>query len=161
MSRAARTPMDIALDLLARRGYSAKEMTQRLRKAGMAPELAEEVTGECIRLGLINDEMYARDYAEVLANRGLGGRRIRQELSRRGVAEFAGDAVEELSESETDRALLAARGKMRLIPPADPPLKKRQKLYRFLSSRGFSPDVIFQTVDAVLHEVDEEEENSF
>ena len=112
MSRAARTPMDIALDLLARRGYSAKEMTQRLRKAGMAPELADEVTGECIRLGLINDEMYARDYAEVLANRGLGGRRIRQELSRRGVAEFAGDAVEELSESETDRALLAARGKM-------------------------------------------------
>ena len=79
MKRAARTPMDLALDLLARRGYSAKEMTQRLRRAGMAPETAEEVTAECIRLGLINDELYARDYAEVLAARGLGSRRIRME----------------------------------------------------------------------------------
>lgn len=142
--------MDIALDLLARRGYSAKEMIQRLRRAGMEPELAEKVTGECIRLGLINDEMYARDYAEVLAARGLGGRRIRMELSRRGVAEFAAGAVEDLSGGEAERALQAARGKMRLIPPADPVLKKRQKLYRFLSSRGFSPDVVIQTVDKVL-----------
>ena len=63
----------------------------------MDQELAEEVTGECIRLGLINDEMYARDYGEVLAARGLGSRRIRVELSRRGVAEFAGDVVEELA----------------------------------------------------------------
>ena len=150
MSRAPRTPMDIALDLLARRGYSAKEMILRLRRAGMEPELAEKVTMECIRLGLINDEMYAHDYAEVLAARGLGGRRIRMELSRRGVAEFAGVAVEDLSKGETERALQAARGKMRLIPPADPVLKKRQKLYRFLSSRGFSPDVVIQTVDKVL-----------
>lgn len=150
MSRAPRTPMDIALDLLARRGYSAKEMILRLRRAGMEPELAEKVTGECIRLGLINDEMYAHDYAEVLAARGLGGRRIRMELSRRGVAEFAADVVEELSDGEAGRALQAARGKMRLIPPADPVLKKRQKLYRFLSSRGFSPDVVIQTVDKVL-----------
>ncbi len=150
MTRSPRTPMDIALNLLARRGYSAKEMIQRLRRAGMEPELAEEVTNECIRLGLINDEMYARDYAEVLAARGLGGRRIRMELSRRGVAEFAGDAVEELTEGEDERALQAARGKMRLIPPADSLLKKRQKLYRFLSSRGFSADVVVRTVDAVL-----------
>jgi regulatory protein len=146
----SRTAMDIALDLLARRGYSAKEMILRLRRAGMEPELAEEVTGECVRLGLINDEMYARDYAEILAARGLGGRRIRMELSRRGVAEFAGDAVDELTEGEPERALQAALGKMRLIPPADPVLKKRQKLYRFLSSRGFSPDVVILTVDKVL-----------
>ena len=150
MARAPRTPMDIALDLLARRGYSAREMTQRLRRAGMEPELAAEVTGECIRLGLINDEMYAHDYAEVLAARGLGSRRIRMELARRGVAEFAENAAEDLAEGEAERALLAARGKMRLIPPADPPLKKRQKLYRFLSSRGFSGDVVVRTVAAVL-----------
>ena len=143
--------MDIALDLLARRGYSAKELTLRLRRAGMDQEMAEEVTGECIRLGLINDEIYARDYGEVLAARGLGSRRIRMELSRRGVAEFAGDVVEELAGDEAERAIQAARGKMRLIPPADPPLKKRQKLYRFLSSRGFSPDVVMSAVNAVLH----------
>ena len=150
MKRAARTPMDLALDLLARRGYSAKEMTQRLRRAGMAPETAEEVTAECIRLGLINDDLYARDYAEVLAARGLGSRRIRMELNRRGVAAFAADAAEVLAEGEAERALQAAQMKMRLIPPADPPLKKRQKLYRFLSSRGFGPEEIRSAVDAVL-----------
>ena len=160
MKRAARTPMDIALDLLARRGYSAKEMCLRLRRAGMAPEIAEEVTQECIRLGLINDEMYARDYAEILAGRGLGSRRIRMELSRRGVAEFAGNAAEDLAEGETERAIQAAQMKMRLISPADPPLKKRQKLYRFLSSRGFLPDTIRDAVDAVLRGTAEQEDFS-
>ena len=86
----------------------------------------------------------------MLAARGLGARRIRQELVRRGVAEFAPEAVEAQREGETERALEAARYKLRLISPGDPPLKKRQKLYRFLFARGFSPDMVRQAADAVL-----------
>ena len=37
-----------------------------------------------------------------------------------------------------------------MIDLEDPPLKKRQKLYRFLSSRGFGPEEIRSAVDAVL-----------
>lgn len=158
MSRPPRTPMDVALDLLARRGYSAREMTLRLRRAGMDPETASGVTAECIRLGLINDQMYARDYAEVLANRGLGSRRIRMELSRRGVAEFAAEAAEELAADELERAVDAGQVKMRLISPGDPPLKKRQKLYRFLSSRGFLPDVVREAVDRIMQSTGKEED---
>ena len=145
-----KTPMDAALSLLARRGYSAKELAARLMRGGMLPDVAEKVTAECIRLNLVNDEIYAQDCAEMLAARGLGSRRIRQELARRGVAEFAPEAVEAQREGEADRALEAARYKLRLIPPGDPPIKKRQKLYRFLFSRGFSPDTVREAADAAL-----------
>ena len=147
-----RTPMDMALSLLARRGYSAKELSSRLIRGGMPPETAEEVTAECIRLNLVNDEVYAQDCAEMLAARNLGSRRIRQELARRGVGEFAPEAVETQREGEAERALEAARYKHRLIPPADPPVKKRQKLYRFLFARGFDPVTVRMAADAVLNE---------
>ena len=145
-----RSPMDIALSLLARRGYSAKELAARLVRGGMLPEAAEKVTAECRRLNLVNDEVYAQDCAEMLAARNLGARRIRQELVRRGVAEFAADAVEAQRENEAERAVEAARYKLRLIPPADPPVKKRQKLYRFLFARGFDPETVRQAADAAL-----------
>ena len=146
-----RTPMDMALSLLARRGYSAKELSSRLIRGGMLPDVAEKVTAECIRLNLVNDEVYAQDCAEMLAARNLGSRRIRQELARRGVGEFAPEAVETQREGEAERALEAARYKLRLIPPADPPVKKRQKLYRFLFARGFDPDTVRTAADAVLN----------
>ena len=143
--------MDMALSLLARRGYSAKELSSRLIRGGMLPDVAEKVTAECIRLNLVNDEVYAQDCAEMLAARNLGSRRIRQELARRGVGEFAPEAVETQREGEAERALEAARYKLRLIPPADPPVKKRQKLYRFLFARGFDPDTVRTAADAVLN----------
>ena len=146
-----RTPMDMALSLLARRGYSAKELSSRLIRGGMLADVAEKVTAECIRLNLVNDEVYAQDCAEMLAARNLGSRRIRQELARRGVGEFAPEAVETQREGEAERALEAARYKLRLIPPADPPVKKRQKLYRFLFARGFDPDTVRTAADAVLN----------
>ena len=147
-----KTPMDAALSLLARRGYSARELAARLMRGGMPPETAREVTDECIRLQLVNDEVYARDCAEMLAARGLGARRIRQELVRRGVREFAPDAVEAQQAGEAERAVDAARYKLRLIPADDPPVKKRQKLYRFLFARGFDPDTVREAADAVLNE---------
>ncbi len=152
-----RTPMDIAMNLLARRGFSCRELKTRLTKAGMTPDLAGQVLSECQRLGLVNDEIYARDCAEMLAARGLGTRRIRQELRLRGVAEQAGSAVEDLAGNEAERAMEAARYKLRLISPQDPPLKKRQKLYRFLLNRGFSGDVVSDTVHAVLAGIPAEE----
>ena len=88
----------------------------------------------------------------MLAARNLGSRRIRQELARRGVGEFAPEAVETQREGEAERALEAARYKLRLIPPADPPVKKRQKLYRVLFARGFDPDTVRMAADAVLNE---------
>ena len=107
---------------------------------------------ECRRLGLVNDELFARDCAEMLAMRGCGNYRIRRDLAKRGVAEFAPEAIEELSESESLRALEAARFKLRLLCRESDPRKKREKLYRFLAGRGFAPVSIRQALDRLRAE---------
>lgn len=145
-----KTPMSLALNFLTRRDYSRKELAARLVQSGIGGELAEETVAECVRLGLVNDRRYAADCAEMLAARNLGSRRIRQELARRGVAEFAGEAAENQQSGESERALEAARYKLRLIPESDPGFKKRQKLYRFLLSRGFDGDLVRETAERLL-----------
>ena len=71
--------------LLSRRALTERELRTKLGAAGYAyPEIRDTVA-ECRRRGFVNDEQFAADYAEILASRGLGGRRIRLALRQRGI----------------------------------------------------------------------------
>ncbi len=142
--------MERAMRMLGRRGYSGAELTDRLRRQGLSAEAAENTVEECRRLGFVNDELYARDYASVLAARGCGRLRIKANLRSRGVADYAGDVLSELADSELERAAEAAAFKMRLLRGEKDPRKLREKLWRFLCSRGFTPDIVRQAAADVL-----------
>lgn len=102
-----------ALNMLASRSYSSKNLERRLaEKAGT--EAAQTAVLRMQELGLVNDEDYALRFAqELFSLRGYAPRRIRLELQKRGIsAELCALAIEQLDCEDFDaRALelLSAR----------------------------------------------------
>ena len=139
-----------ALNHLARRGFSEAELAIRLRRAGYSAGETAAAIAECRRLGYLNDELFARDCAALLAARGQGDRKIRIELRKRGVAAFADDSLAAIEIDETERALRAGETKLRLLADETDPRKKRDKLLRFLAARGFSADAVYAAADQLL-----------
>ncbi len=137
--------------LLSRRALTERELRTKLGAAGYAyPEIRETVA-ECRRRGFVNDEQFAADYTEILAARGLGGRRIQLALGKRGIPrQLQTRPLEEAAEGEAQRAREALEYKLRLLSRETDPRKKREKAFRFLISRGFSCD----SCRAALDEID-------
>jgi regulatory protein len=94
-----------ALRLLGQRAYTEKGLYDKLREK-TDERTAAAVVARMAELCLVNDEDYARRYAEeVLRTKGFSERRTIQELSRRGISrETAELALEELA-PDPERAI--------------------------------------------------------
>lgn len=79
-----RRAFEAALRMLAARGRTACELTQRLQRKGFEADQAEAAIERCAGLGLIDDAAVLRGRAESLRARGAGERRGRIELERLG-----------------------------------------------------------------------------
>lgn len=142
--------MDKAMRLLSRRALSERELLDRLCAAGYPFREARDAVGECRQRGYVDDRQYAADYADQLAARGLGGRRIDLALRKRGIAaELREEPLEEAASTETERAAEALQYKLRMLSNESDPRKKREKAFRFLVGRGFSFESCRAAVDAV------------
>jgi regulatory protein len=130
--------------LLARRDHSRAELSRKLaRHVGDDPEELEQVLGELSRSGLLSDERFAAAVARSRSQR-FGDARIRYDLRRFGVsADLSAAALANLAGSETARAR-EVRSKRFSTPPSS--AVERAKQARFLQSRGFSPDSIYQVL---------------
>ena len=132
-----------ALRLLSQREHSRAELVAKL-----GPHVQE---GE--GLGALLDDLQAKDFinetrvVESVVHRRasrLGAARIRQELQAKGLpAEAVQCAVEQLKDSELDRAREVWRRKFGAVAPDAP---ARAKQMRFLMARGFSGDVVHRVV---------------
>ena len=147
--------LDKALDLLAVRARSGRDLRMRLRRAG-APDA--EITwsiDRLVRQGLLDDAAYARQVARAkVLGGGVSRRRVVTELRRRGVsAETADEAIDAtLSEVDLDEegaALRAAEKRMRTLSSLEP-IKQRQRLYAYLARRGFPSDVVRRVIASVM-----------
>lgn len=154
---------DRALDLLAIRSRSARELRTALVRKGEEPEHADAAIERLLALGLLDDAAYARQFARAkVEGAGLSRRRLQAELSRRGVArEVADDAIADVlaDESVDEEAILerVAAKKLRMLSRLDPPTRRR-RLYAFLARRGYESDDIRKVMDSLLDGGDEEEE---
>ena len=105
-----------AFDLLARKSWSGRELTRRLRRRGAPAEVAHAVVADLTTRGYVDDQAFARWWAEARARgRRVGSRRLRQELLAKGIPREMTDAAiaaafEEVGEA--DRALEAARRRL-------------------------------------------------
>ncbi|HEU4439598.1 MAG TPA: regulatory protein RecX, partial [Methylomirabilota bacterium] len=105
-----------AFDLLARKSWSGRDLTRRLRRRGAPAEIAQVVVADLARRGYVDDQAFARWWAEARARgRRIGSRRLRQELAAKGIPREMIDAAiaaafEEVGEPE--RALEAARRRL-------------------------------------------------
>lgn len=144
--------------LLSKRRYSVSEFSEKLRKK--FPEQKEE-REQIVKLFLarkyLDDEQYARLFVrDQLTRKPQGARMVKQKLARKGIKDADISMIMEGENlDESSLALDAARKKLKTLQTAqgktgsgkailDP--RQKQKLYRFLASRGFSPDITIKTL---------------
>lgn len=133
--RAQKTALVRAVDLLARRAHSERELRLKLAARGYE-ELEIEAAVERLKAErYLDDAALCRDLAAAyLEERKYGYRYIRCKLRERG---FAADIVAEALGVEDEERELAAAAAV-LARKYDAQRTGPEKIYRFLLSRGFS-----------------------
>ena len=144
-----------ALRALTRRMHTVHEIRAGLKKRGFDRDIIEGVIAEFVRLQYLNDRQFAIVWISSRSAGRLHGRlRLARDLKQKGVSEeIIREAMGQslTPEEELSCARKAADKKVRTLRTAG--LKARAALYRHLSSRGFTADV----VRAALDDIDLEE----
>lgn len=145
---------ELSLRLLTVRARTAAELTDRLRRQGVAEEDIAETLAALVRSGLVNDAAFARAWvAERTRTRCLARTALTRELRRRGVAgELASAAVAELDEeAELARARAFAVARAPRLAGLPAPTAAR-RLTGLLARRGYPPGLIARVVTDVVGE---------
>ena len=130
-----------ALRYLVRREHSRDELARKLAPYAESTQILEGLLRELESRKQLSNERFAEARTRQLA-RKYGAARIRHDLKSKGVAdELSSRAVAELNEVEKAKQILARKYRA----PATT-REERAKRARFLQSRGFSYDTIYQAV---------------
>lgn len=153
-------PADVrraGMDLLARREHSGEELLKKLkRRFGRHPDATEVIQRELDRLvdeGLLSDTRYAASLVRQLIARGLGPRRLDQELRTKGVRS-TWDACIDPEEGEIDwfaqaETVYSRKFERQLWPEErDARRKEWAKRARFMQYRGFDPEHFMHLLDS-------------
>ena len=130
---------------LSYRPRSYAEVEQKLSDKGFGNAVVNTVLSYLVRLGYLNDEKFADQWVQSRVRlRGLGRRRIQQELRDKGVdREIVRRTLADVltADLEVETARKAAEGKLRTMKSVDRETRRR-RLAGFLERKGFSYDVI-------------------
>lgn len=140
-----------AMNLLARRPRSTREIRDRLNQKGFAPPAVDAAITKLEGWNYLDDAEFARYWVENReSNRPRGRRLLEQELRHKGVdRDLARDAVDAAAPDEQSAALALARTKVRSYAALDPAVARR-RLAGFLGRRGYGFDVIQPVLDRLL-----------
>ena len=90
----ARRAQEKALYLLEHRSHSKRELTEKIARTAASREAAQAAADHLEEIGLVDDRAFAETYArELFQRKRYGARRVRQELSRKGVGRDIIDQV--------------------------------------------------------------------
>jgi len=131
----ARRAKEKALWLISYRDHSEGELRQKLSK-DYGEEAVDKAVERLMELGLINDENFAKKYAESLSRKHLSQRQIQQKLRLKGIdKELSSETVEDLNldEKEEIKALIEKKYIHKLSDEAD-----LRRTIAALQRRGFS-----------------------
>ncbi len=150
------TARDRALNLLSFRDRSRREIEQRLLRAGYEPDEVVDAIEGLERVGLVDDDRFARAVVEQQAGRRLSGRRaVAAALFAKGVDRATAEAaLQEMDApgAERERADELARsraGRMRELPPE----VAFRRLSGLLARRGYPPAVCREAARMALAHV--------
>ncbi|MBQ2759972.1 MAG: regulatory protein RecX [Clostridia bacterium] len=134
-----------ALRYLSNRAHSKKELEMKLKRK-YCNEAVEYALDKCGELGLIDDEAFARLFAEELSERKkYAPKRIVSELVSRGInREIAENAVNML-DKDVKNSIIDIIGKMCLS--ANPTEKEKNRVIRRLLNMGYSLSEIRKYID--------------
>ncbi len=142
-----------ALWYLSFRPRSKKEIFDYLLKKEVEEDLAQEIIQKLEKEKLINDSEFAQWFIDSrTSHRPKSHRVIKIELIRKGIDT---DTIETLLTGATEDIILAkklAEKKLRLMKSV-PMEKKKERLIRYLSTRGFDWSTIRGVIDELGAEI--------
>ena len=146
--------MEKAVALLAMRPRTQQEIADALRKNAYPERTIARVMARLDEAGYINDSDFAEQWAASRTNKGMGSRRIRMELRRKGVgSEAIDEALSAIDEDDLlSGALKAARKAASGKDLFDP--KDRQKILAALARRGYGYTEAKQALDMLKEEME-------
>jgi regulatory protein len=125
-----------ALDLLARREHSRRELTRKLGARGFSDDLIAPALDDLERSGALAETRFTESFVRARVAKGQGPARIRAELAQRGVADAAVEGA--LREAGVDwLATIRAVRRKRFGPELPRDFRERARQARFLEYRGF------------------------
>lgn len=131
--------------ILSRRDHSVSEVRRKLKTKRFSPEQIDEAITWAQAQQLLNDESFAQKYIEsVMRSKAVGRRWLQYKLHEKGVS--ASIIEQTLAQSYSPELEQAKAGEATQSWQRQHPGKAgdRDKLMRFLLSRGFGSEVISQ-----------------
>jgi regulatory protein len=142
-----RGPYEYALDLLAARAYTVRNLRRKLVQKEFAADEVDRAIARLVESGLLDDRKYAAGYArQKIVVGGSSVRRVRQELAKKGIdAESVGESIDALLEEEpVDQEAAIERmavKKLRSMGDLDGVVKRR-RVFGYLARKGYEIDDI-------------------
>ncbi|WP_419833554.1 regulatory protein RecX [Endozoicomonas atrinae] len=132
-----------AMNLLAQREYSRKELFRKLGLLSQDSELIDAVLNWLESDRLLSDDRFVEGFIRSRIQKGHGPMRISQDLRQKGVDSEAISLALEAAEADWyELAENARRKKFGEAAPSEPKEKARQ--IRFLQYRGFPAGVVME-----------------
>ena len=135
-------PADIrrsAMDLLARREHSRRELRDKLKRRFDDLDLIDAELDRLAEEKLQSDERFAESFLRQRMARGHGPMRIRQEARQKGISDSEVGAAMEAEQPNWFRlAEETYQRKFGVLPPED--IKDKARRSRFMQYRGFALD---------------------
>ena len=125
-----------ALELLARREHSRRELTRKLVARGFPDEVVAPVLERLERTGALADARFTDSFVRSRIAKGQGPQRIRAELAQRGIADGEAEGVLRAADVDWLVTIRAVRAK-RFGPELPRDYTERARQARFLQYRGF------------------------
>ena len=147
-----------AFDYLSRRDHASGEVRSKLLKKGFSTEVTDQVIESLTQKKYLDDSGFAEKYAEEKSRLNRwGSRKIESELLKKGVPpdivrKGMEAALSGLPEEEICLDLILKRKEYFLRELN--PVKRKQKIFRYLSTRGFSASQISRAVQKFDQEID-------
>ena len=150
-----REAFDVAVDLLARREHSVRQLTYKLAKRGFEEEAVESAIEACQRLNLQSDLRFTEGTCRSRIARGYGPFMIKQLLEHEGIASDIIEQVFDEINQEVDWVAEASSVWMKKFHSNSRGLTAgsniaRQKQRQFLRYRGFTDATVrslFETLE--------------
>lgn len=151
---------DLALRYLDFKMRTKSEVQAKLKESGFAEAVVQQTIDAVEYYGFLDDHGYARLYSKDRI-RQRGARVIEHELLQKGIdKEFAMTLLEEMKDVESDAALAACLKKYRSLQNHGLDEQKiKDKVYRFLISRGYDYDLIKKVYNITLEQAKADETN--
>jgi len=125
-----------ALELLARREHSRRELVRKLGARGFPDDVIAPVPDELERTGALANVRFTDSFVRSRIAKGQGPQRIRAELTQRGIADAEADDGLRAADVDWRATIRAVRAK-RFGPELPRDYAERARQARFLQYRGF------------------------